>query len=287
MRKKVLLICAMLAALTLAATLRPVYAPYIERWDWVTPVFEGTDDYFGTSVIAYKAGTTATLMVKLFNDLSSKAPFKVKVHMSWATENVTSTEKEIQPGQWYTFQVAISIPDTTVASNLVLHSFRIYVEYVVSSVVYWITPIPSGSNFAVYSADQADYQNLKKEYDSWRDSYAPGGLMAFFGMTAKAREMWTKAAVESYLGRESYRIASFSDAKTHYQTALNQTKEAISTDVDKSASFEDALVGLVDAGKNFLSMQGYAYIIFSIGFLFMGIGAMIYLIRRSRPPATA
>jgi len=286
MKRKTLLICSILVALALIPAIQPVQAPTIEQWNWVTPVYEGTDDYHGLDVIAYKVGTTATLIVKVFND-RAKAPFKVRVHMSWATENKTSDEKEIQSGQWYTFQIGIPIPNVTIASNLVLHSYRIYVEYVEGITVRWL-PVVSGSNFAVYSAEQADAQLLKQEYTVWRNSYSTsaGGITALLGMTSEAKELWTKAAVESYLGGESYKGGSFSDAKTHYGNALNYTKDAITSDIEKTASLEDALIGLVDAGKSLLSMQGYAYLIASIGFLLIGVGALIYLIRRSRPPVT-
>lgn len=281
MRRKALWICLMMAALALLPATKPVQAaPYVDQWYWVTPVYVGPDDYFGgTSVVAFKAGTTATLVVKVYSDLSSKAPFKVRVHMDWATTNQTSDEVEIQPNQWHTFQISISVPAT--ASNLVLHSYKILVEYVEGATVKWL-PTISGSNFAVYSADQVDAQQLKQEYSDWRNSYTGGWWL--FGMTANARELWAKGAVEKSLGDESYESGSFSDAKTHYGNALNYTVNAVSSDVEKTRMFEDALTGLLDAGKGFLSMQGYAYLIASIGFLFIGIGAMIYLIRRSGHP---
>lgn len=286
--RKSLLICSVLVALALIPAIMTVQAPSIEFWKWVTPAYDATDTYFGTTVVAYERGTAATLMVKVYNDLASSFPYKVRVFMDWATTNTSTDDQSIPSKQWYTFQVSIPIPDS--ASNLALHSYRIYIEYIdvtVKWVYYGGNPYIGGSNFAVYSADQADFQQLKKEYNQWRNSYmGGGGITALLGMTANARKLWTNASLESYLGDESYRMGSFSDAKTHYGIALNSTKDAITSDIDKTASLEDAFIGIVDAGKTYLSMQGYGFMIISIGFLLMGVGVLVYLVRRSKPPVT-
>jgi len=282
MRRKAILICSIMLALAFIPAIKPAHAlPSVTSWGWVSPIYSGTDTYHGTTVIAYKIGTDATLVVQVYNDLP-KAPFKVYVHMDWATENKTSEEKEIDQNQYYTFQMSIPIPDT--ANPLVLHSYRIYVKYedrtTSPATVKYISPTMTGSNFAVYSADQADAQQLEAEYNQWRNSYSTN---PWLGMTSKAKELWANAAVEDFLGDESYRAGRFSEAKTHYGNALNYTKNAITSDIEVTASFEDALVGLLDAGQTYLSYQGWAFFVASIGFLLMGIGVIVYLVRRSRP----
>lgn len=293
MSRKALLICSMLVALALIPTIKMVQAaPSVTDGPrWVAPAYKGTDDFFGgISVLAYTMGTNAKLVVKVHNDFP-KAPFNVYVAMDWATTNQTSGDVEIPSNQDYAFEMSIPIPTT--ANPLVLHSYKILVKYedrtTTPATIKWLGPYTEATpspdiNFAVYSADQADFQQLKKEYTQWRSSYTSGGLMSLLGMTAKAKELWVSAAVASFLGDESYEAGSFSDAKTHYGTALNSTKNAITLDIDKTASLEDTLIGLVDAAKGFLSMQGYAFIVFSMGFMLMGVGALIYLIRRSKPP---
>ncbi len=285
MRRKALWICSMMVALALIPAINLVQAPSVTTTPrWITPVYNGYDSYHGTTVVAYTAGTDATLVLQVYND-RAKTPFSVYVHMDWATTNETSDPVEVLQNQYHTFQMAI--PVATTASTSVLHSYRILVKYEDTwttpgtTIVRWMGPY-TGSNFAVYSADQTDAQLTREEYYDWRNSYTP----SLFGMTSNAKELWIKGTVEESMGYESYRTGSFSDAKTHYGNALNYTKQAITTDIEKTATFEDALIGIVDAGKSFLSMQGYAYIIASIGFLFMGIGAMIYLIRRSGHPVT-
>jgi len=299
MKRKALLICSILVAFALIPAIKPVQAtPSVTGGTprWSGAVYTGTDTYLlptGGNVIAYTVGTDAVLLVKVSNDLPT-APFNVYVAMDWATTNQTSGEAEIQTNRDNVFQMSIPIPTT--ANTLVLHSYKILVKYedrtTSPATIKWLGPYTETTmvvNFAVYSADQTDAQLLKKENDEWRDTYEDllGGFTSLFGLTANAKELWTKGAVEDYLGDETYRVGSFADAKTHYGNALNYTKDAVTSDIEKTASFEDALIGLVDAGKSFLSMQGYAYIIASIGFLFIGIGAMIYLIRRSKPPAAS
>lgn len=284
MRRKALWICLIMMTLALIPAIKPVQAPSVTSLRWVAPVYSGSDSYHGTTVTAYTQGTDATLIVKVYNNLP-KAPFNVYVHMDWATSNVTAGEVEVPKGQWHTFKISIPIP--TEASIEVLHDYRILVKYedrtTTPTTIGWLGPYTGPPYIAAYSADQTEAQLSKQEYQDWRNSYTPS---TWLGLTSKAKELWVKGAVEKSAGDNNYQAGSFSDAKTHYGNALNYTKEAITADIEKTASLEDALIGLVDAGKSFLSMQGYAYMIASIGFLFMGIGAMIYLIRRSSHPVT-
>lgn len=292
MRRKALWICSIMVTLALLPAINPVQAtPSVSQLKWVDTVYSGLDDYHSAYVIAYKAGTNARLIVQVYNDFP-KTDFTVYVHMDWATTNVTSSA-EVPQNQWYTFDISISIPET-VNINL-LHSYRILVRYIDRTTTpgteRWLGPYTPPYlglyYFAVYSAEQVDSQQLLREYTSWRNAYTSGGVTYMgtgFVNTSRFRELWAKGAIEKSLGDESYRTGGFSDAKTHYGNALNYTVNAITSDVEKTATLEDAVIGLLDANRSLLSMQGYAFIIASIGFLFIGIGAMIYLIRRSAHP---
>jgi len=108
-------------------------------------------------------------------------------------------------------------------------------------------------------------------------------------LPSEARRLWIEAAVEEAMADEAYNLyGNFTDAKIHYGNALDLIDEALSSEVDKTSSFEDALLGLIDSAGSYLSMQGYGYMIigvgFGIGFLLMGIGVVVYLVRKSKTP---
>jgi hypothetical protein len=303
MKEKVLLLCSVLMALAVVSAIQPAQAEAVNRGSWIAPAYAGTDAFYGgVQIVAYKTGTTATLAVLITNTLFPTATMSgayMLVLMDWATTNATSgAPVDIPANQFHLFEVSIPVPDTTTASNLYLHSFRVWIRYShpvagVSTMEHWeITAdpnMPTSNNFAVYSADQLDYQNLRRQVMALGNTYLalPAGMILGMGMgmTSDAKDSWAKAAVEAALGDISYLQGSFSDAKTHYDTALNHTQDAITSDVEKTASFEDSVIGFVDAGKSCLSMLGIAFPIFGVGFLLMGIGVVIYLIRRSKPPA--
>jgi len=295
MKEKVLLICSILVTLSLITTIKPVQAQRVETWMWVSPAYTGPDEFFDEDVVAYKTGTTALLTVSIRNTLDERmARTIVLVQMDWAATNASSgTTVDIPPNGMHLFQVSIPVPDTTIATNLALHSYIVFMDYNVGTVVHSDIIIDSTEPrylpFAVYSADQLDYQNLSREYDTLWTAYTelpPQVILSQeISITSKAKDLFIKAAVEAALGDQSYRLGSFSDAKTHYDTALSYTRDAITSDIEKAGVFEDALIDLVDAGKSCLSMLGIAFTIFGVGFLLMGIGVLIYLIRRSKPPA--
>jgi hypothetical protein len=281
--KKQLLILALLAAIALAPAITPVAAaPHAVSAQWLSPVFSGTDAYFDTTVIAYKAESTAKMLIRVYNDYATaSSDMKVKVWMDWAASNVTSEEVTVEAGQYHTFEMSISIPATSVASNLYLHGYVIYYVYTTNSdppsiidVVY-----TSGNNFAVYSAYQTEIVDIKRELD------AMGGYGGYLYLTANARELLINANVEKSIGAQMYDKGEFESSLTNYQNALNYTKTGISTDIEKMTLIEDTLLGVMDSMKGSMSMIGYGSLLFGIGFLFIGIGVIIYSIRKPRSPA--
>jgi len=291
-KKLAVLFSLVLATLISMSTLGSVQAS-IPSYNWIGPTYRGLDDFYGITVVAYETGSEATLVVSVYNDWWPGVPVNVsavKVGFDWGI-NYSSTEcSEANPVQidWHesrVFTIAFTVPGTNIASNLVTHVYTIYAVHVNSTtgpkgiVDSWTE---DGTSFAVYSTDQADARVLRNELEAWRDAYTTP-----IYMPSEAKELWIKATVEENMADDAYEYGNFADAKTHYGNALNFTKEALTSEVDKTSSFEDALLDLIDSAGSYLSMQGWGFIVigigFGIGFLLMGIGVIVYLVRKSKP----
>lgn len=288
MKKSVLFLEFLVLATLISMSMTcPVQAWMVSK-NWINPVYRGYDYFLDATVVAYEEESTATLVVNVYNDLWETAYVTVRVKMDWEAKNWTSTEMdyEIPEDMSHVFQVNIDIPTTATASNLVRHSYTIYIDYEDDAGILLDYDENTYSDFAVYSTDQADAQALRKELEAWRYAYETPLFMP-----SEAKELWIKATVERNMANDAYEYGNFTDAKIHYGNALNFTKEALTSEVDKTSDFEDALLSLIDSAGTYLSMQGWGYIIagvgFGIGFLLIGIGAVVYLVRKSRPPAKA
>jgi len=286
MKKSVLFLEFMVLATLVSMSMICPTRAWMVSTNWINPVYEGYDNFLGATVVAYEEGTTATLAVNVRNHYAEDANITVTVQMDWTAGNVTS-KTEIPKGVSHVFELGISIPSTVTVSNLVTHSYTITIEYNRTGTVTSEGPY-SYTNFAVYSSDQADARLLREEVETWLDAYtAPT-----FYMPSEARKLWIEAQVEKSMGDDAYdNYGNFADAKTHYSNASDLIESALTSEVDKTSSFEDALLELVDSAGSYLSMQGWGFIVigvgFGIGFLLMGIGVVVYLVRKSGAPAKA
>jgi hypothetical protein len=279
--RKQLLILALLAAIALAPVIKPVAAvPHIVSTKWLTPVFSGTDAYHDTSVIAYEAGTTAKLLIRVYNDYTTSSEIQIRVFMDWMTANVTSEEVTVAGGKYYNFEISIPIAAVTEASNVYLHGYIIYFEYTTNTdpPVILESIYSTGNNFVVYSADQADIVDVTRQLDAM-------GFYSSMYVTAAARDLLIKAGTEESLGNQMYDRGEFASSLEHYQNALNYTQTGISMDITKMTLIEDTVIGVLDSMKGSMSMMGYGSLLFGIGFLFIGIGVIIYSIRKPRSSA--
>jgi hypothetical protein len=225
MKKKIFLTYLLsILVLMIAMNMATVNAS-ISTHNWIGPTYKGSDSFLGTTVTAYKTGSTAKLVVNAYSDYYVGYPYygykpvnvsAVKVCPDWNI-NYTSTEATldsptvIQPYQYHIFTINFTMPDTTIASNLIVHNYRIYVEHINSTagakkiVGTWTY---SGSGFAVYSAEQADSMQIYQKYS---------GIPTPTFTSPEARILWTRTLVESSIGARSYGLGNFTDAKTHYQ----------------------------------------------------------------------
>ncbi len=287
--QKIALLIGTFLALTLVAT--PAQAQFISSAIWTGTANSGTDLFFGTTVSAYRTGTTATLIVTVTNDGGTAINVtKVTVFMDWGT-NYTSTQasttspvkigptvQRVSPSA--SFIITFPVPDTTTASNLFLHNYSVIVEFTI------LTPTPTrdfrrmpADSFAVYSADQADDVALIQKLSTL--SCTSSG---FFGIavntfkTAEANSLCLQAISEFSQGGGpggAYARGDFTGAKTHLQTASDLWSRALST--ESSSGSETTLGGAV---------WGWGILLVGIAAIIGTVSGSIYLMRR-RGPRTA
>jgi len=269
-----------LVALIALTVIGPANATIL-NYNWTNPLRRDfTDGYLGYVSVAYERGSTANLIINVQNNRGIDAYFMVKVRMSWASENVTATPSEykIFRGETHIFEAEIDIASDV--PNSYKHSYTIYLLWRAAPGDNWATDdVETSSDFAVYSSEQSEINTIRLTLDA----YPPRTAMLF--PSSKGTELMINASVHESMGEQSYSRGDFTGALEHYEKALSATEDAFAADTEFASGLEDSLVALMNAGQTYLSMQGYAFIIAAIGFLLIGIGAMIYLIRRSKPPA--
>jgi hypothetical protein len=293
--KKTCIVYVILCTLILfsAVTLPSAHAS-ITNYNWIgTMARNSYDNFYGASVTGYEEDTTASLVVNVYNDYRGFQVnvSKVTVGFDWGV-NYTSSDCNstnpytIQPYESHVFTVTFTVPSVLMASNFVTHSYVIYVEHVNSTtepnefVSAWTR---SDDDFAVFSSDQADACNFRDQVNA----YPTTSINGFPILTAKARELIVQAGVAETLASNYYLQGDFTNAENYYGDALNDLQQAFSNDTDVMSSIENSLAGLLDSGGNLLMFQGYAWLLIAIGFLLMGIGVLVYLVRKRPGPKTA
>lgn len=288
--RKVTLSCIVFSAILLISISSiPAAKASIDNHNWLGALMKEYDSFYGTSVTSFEEGTTATLDVKVESDYWYPRPTNVSaviVGFDWNT-NYTSTEvnstniSRIPYGQYRIFRITFTLPSVSEAPNSMTHRYTIYVEHANSTdhkISTWTT---TRTNFVVFSSSQAGAYRARKEYQVYGTPFGIG----FF--TAEAREAIQKASVAAGWGSTQYTAGDFGGSKTSYENALELTKQAWANETERWGSFEDTFEGLLKGYDTLLTMQGYAWIVFGIGFFFMGIGVMVYLVRKSGAPPTS
>lgn len=283
-------ICILLCTVCLiAVSTAPAVNASISSTNWIGALTRGTfDSFYGTTVTGYEEATTATLAVNVYNNYWSGHQTNVsavKVSFDWG-QNYTSTEASMSApfvmdyGDSHVFTITFTVPNASSVSNFITHSYTIYAEHINSTtgvkeiVDYWSQ---FGSGFAIFSTDQADANLAMKELDAY-----PTMTLPFF--TAAARELLTESSIAESMGDTEYAAGNFANAKTNYQNALNLMQNAYANETDRWGSFENTFEGLLSGAQSLVVNQGYAWLLFGIAFLLMGIGAIVYLVRKSGTP---
>jgi len=295
--KKILVFALVALVLGLASTMIVNLAnAEIESASWLGSFYTwGTDSYYGKAVYGYEENSQATLLVEVKNHLATLMNVSaIIIGFDWNTNYTTTLTSPValKAGETRFFTTTITVPNTTIASNLFLHGYTVYVKHVnaTGGLVGTMTKAyTSEANrlFAVYSKDQADAREISKIISGILEP--TGG----FNSTA-ANLSWTKADNETTIAGTLYKQGDFVGAKTHYSQALDYINEAFVTEQALTGGVQDAQLALIEAQAksyeataNYLNglssmwvLIGVAAVLFAIGYIIRGFATL----RKPVPP---
>jgi len=248
---------------------------------------------------------------------------KVIVSFDWGQNKTLDLSANIEQVGWHEteiFTVSFTASATEAVSSDWAHEYTIYVEHVNATtgpteiVGTWSRPWYWGSPaylFVVFPTDQADAYDLSQEYDSYANTYPTSS----FG-DINASQLAGQANIEGSLGDMHYTRGEYASAETHYQTALNLYSQALSAEKNYQTTSQDASLNttlttnaaalivakaaqttadaaLVEANASKIQAEaaltnayGFFFIGlgFAIGWSFIGVGVMIYALRKPKLP---
>jgi len=279
----ILLSLSALMAFALFAAAIPAHASILSH-NWVDALLKNeTDSFLGYVSAGYQTGSTVNLKINVYNHLTAKMNVSaVYVSFDWGID-YSSTEANItqnliyrlSPGMSHVFTITFTVPATTVASNLMTHSYVIYVDDVNPVGTKLHSNSPSyGSNFAVLSGDQATCIETSREISKY------SGYGVF--MTAEAKQLSLMASGAKTLADNAYQKGNFGVAATNYQDSLSLYQDAWGNETSIVSGFEKSLKAMIDFSSGAINMMGLGYVIFGLGWVFIGIGVIIYSIRKPK-----
>lgn len=285
MRKKPAILFGFLVVTLISmSTISSVQAPYISGHYWIDPEYMGYDDLkFHDWIVAYVAGTTAKLRVPFYNSYSTDITVtSVEVWFDWG-DTYTTSGASIDPYETEIFEITFTVPPTTTASNLFMHSYRITVEYEHDT---WTdSDTEYGYNFVVFSADQAD------AFPLWIELNA---LLPLYFSTANASVLEDKAEAELSAGEVDYMYGDFAGAKESFQAGLDLIDQAFEAEEEKGPDLEEAMIqggtqgGMAAKKEADAAMtQAYAWMLFGLGMILIGIGAIVYAAKKPKVATAA
>jgi len=277
---------------------------YIERFTWLPPYMKkGYDGDYGAYVVIYKDGSNVNLIVPVENDWYPNGlnVSKVIISFDWGqnkTLDLSASIDQVGFGETEIFTVSFTASATEAISSDWAHEYTIYVEHVNATtgpteiVGTWSRPWSWWSPaylFVVFSEDQADAYDLSQEYDSYASAYPTWSFT-----NINASQLAGRASIEASLGDTYYTRGDHASAETQYQTALDLYNQALAAEVEWRTKIEEAdlEIALTEAEANMATAnamlrqadaamnQSYSWMLFGLGFVFMGVATIIYAYRK-------
>lgn len=241
MRKTTVLLLVLGLAFVPVAVIRQAKAD-ITAWTWLPPYISKIDN----SYVIYEHGSTASLLVPVYNHLSSQMNVS-KVIIAFdinknKTLDLSASPKQIKVAGTEYFTVSFTADAAEMISSSMQHTYTVYVEHLNSTgglagtlqkawnafSPYW--------RFIVYSTDQADVLELSAEHSSYASKY----LLTWF-TRADALLMAAQAQTEASLAAIDYTTHNnYGSAKTRYTTAIDLYSQAIALQNAYNKSVQDA-----------------------------------------------
>jgi hypothetical protein len=299
-------------ALVLMSAIRPAQA-YIERFTWLPPYIEkGYSGYYGNNVVIYEDGSTVNLLVPVRNDWYPNGlnVSKVIVSFDWGGNKTLDASASVEQVGWQeteVFNVSFMASATEAVSSDWAHEYTIYVEHVNATAEpkevvdtwsrswNWWSP---AYRFVVFSTDQVEANDLSHEYGSYADAFPTWSFNSIDASTLAGQ-----AEIEASLGGTYYVRGDYDSATTQYETALDLYDHALTAEKAWRTKIDDAElnVTLTQAAAHMTEAnamlrqadatmkiseatvnQSFAWILFGLGFTFMGIATIVYAWRKPK-----
>jgi len=268
---------------------------------------KGYDGHYGAYVVIYKDGSTVNLIVPVENDWYTNGlnVSKVIVSFDWGQNKTLDLSANIEQVGWQetkVFTVSFTANATEAVSSDWAHEYTIYVEHVNATTgpteivtptwaVDWDDFSGADYMFVVFSTDQADAQDLSQECDSYASTYPTWSFT-----NINASQLAGQAGIEASLGDMYYTRGDYASAKTQYQTALSLYSQALAAEAEWRTRVEEAEleIALTEAEANLATAnamlrqadavvnQSYTWMLFGLGFVFMGIATIVYAYRKPK-----
>jgi hypothetical protein len=195
----VLLAClSVMAVILMALPLAASAASGIQSTQWSGSVFMGTDDFYGTGVVAFKAGSAARLTALVKNEALVDASIReAKIKFDWgAVVAATSAPTQLKSGETGVFVFDFTVPETAVATNTSVHSYEVVVGYqnqgtgyVTSFSTGEFLGIGNGANQDFFVANMPVVASSVKVY--WRDTSATPDTITLKDSSTYVLNPWT------------------------------------------------------------------------------------------------
>jgi hypothetical protein len=305
MKKSIFAIMALVLAVALMLTLRPVYGGITLRV-WIGTTSYGYDPYYNATVYAYEEGTRAVLAVWVRNTNSSPTAAngvnltRVYVSFDWG-ETINSTQVSLTSpllmkyNEERVFFIEFDVPSTATVSNLYRHSYTIGTEYQYANLTdptHWPPikgkfPMVPYQDFAIYSAAQAEVMDSSRRVSGYLS-------LTISWSSSSAQTLWRKAQRESVSAAEYYREGQFDQARDSYDLAFSYINDAFDTEDSFDALRDDlevqhmqAEIRSMDALTSFFNGLSTMWVLFGIGWVLLGIGYIVKWLRKRPEPQAA
>jgi hypothetical protein len=292
------LLVLLLIGLVSLSTIHPAQAD-INSVTWIKPAWKGiTDNFLGDVSVAYVEGSTWTLNIRVDNyELNSTwhhmdaRVYRIAVWFDWNKFYNTTLDVTVKYSENYLFTISGTTEQTSIASNLFTHSYKVYAEFEdVKNATEKRTWGPtSGDQFAVLSQEQYDSPLARENF--WNSYYR---VSSYVNAYAESLSLRVQAEKESDMADMYYEHGEFSSAVEHYNTASNLLDQSFTAytsrkseyddlnlnstkaDLDKKLAETEAIKANATATETLASATATATLISSFGFVFFGLGFIIF-----------
>jgi hypothetical protein len=269
-----LLLVVIAGGAAIGLTLKPAEAA-ITSHEWLNTTYQGEDGFYGADIVAYTASDNAELMARIDNPYSTAISIgSAKLNLGWSSTPLDATEKPatIAAGSYGLVIWNFTVPSyDSIASNLLVQSYNITVQYDITGGDLGQKWEDGGSNLVVYSEDQ---RACRVSVDKWLVNNSKYTFWGYKGQSAMTEAWYLYNKAE-----DEYNSGNFGAAKADYAAAVQNQEKAIKSDADSALTPTSA-----QAVQGTGGMKGVGYLLGGIGILIvalsLGLGIVFWARRR-------